>query len=212
MCWQAVVRGHIRYYGVPLNQNRCTYFGSKWDGSGIEPSRRSQDACVLLGSHAASHHSLAAWSPVCHPCPPRRMEGGRAPIATESRSQLDERFRELGPATRYAAPVRGWIKAIREALGMSTAQLAKRLGIKQPSLVALEQSEAKGSIELATLRRVAEALDCTLVFALVPDKPLESTVRGRARAFLSAAPGAGRTLDVAGGPKGDREKRRSAAR
>jgi predicted DNA-binding mobile mystery protein A len=66
---------------------------------------------------------------------------------------------------------------------MSTAQLAKRLGIKQPSLVALEQSEAKGTIELATLRRVAKALDCALVYALVPNKPLETTLRDRARAF-----------------------------
>src|SRR5450631_2881223 len=107
----------------------------------------------------------------------------KARLATESRAQLDERFRELGPATRYAAPVRGWIKAIREALGMSTAQLAHRLKIKQPSLVALEQSEAKGTIELATLRRVAEALDCTLVYALVPNQSLEQTVRERARLF-----------------------------
>ena len=66
---------------------------------------------------------------------------------------------------------------------MSTAQLANRLGIRQPSLVALEQSEAKGTIELATLRRAAEALDCTLVYALVPNKPLETTLRDRARAF-----------------------------
>jgi predicted DNA-binding mobile mystery protein A len=66
---------------------------------------------------------------------------------------------------------------------MSTAQLAVRLKIKQPSLVNLEQSEAKGTIELATLRRVAEALDCTLVYALLPNKPLEATVRDRARAF-----------------------------
>ena len=72
----------------------------------------------------------------------------KARLAAQSRSQLDERFRELGPAKRYTPPVRGWIKALREALGMSTAQLAKRLGIKQPSLVALEQSEAKGTIEL----------------------------------------------------------------
>jgi predicted DNA-binding mobile mystery protein A len=107
----------------------------------------------------------------------------KARLAAHSRSQLDERFRELGPAKRYAPPVRGWIKALREGLGMSTAQLAKRLGIKQPSLVALEQSEAKGTIELATLRRVAEALDCTLVYALVPNKPLKTTVRDRARAF-----------------------------
>jgi predicted DNA-binding mobile mystery protein A len=67
---------------------------------------------------------------------------------------------------------------------VSTAQLAKRLGIKQPSLVALEQSEAKGTIELATLRRVAEALDCTLIYALLPNQPLETTVRDRARAFM----------------------------
>ena len=107
----------------------------------------------------------------------------KARLAAQSRSQLDERFRELGSAKRYTPPVRGWIKALREALGMSTAQLAKRLGIRQPSLVALEQSEAKGTIELATLRRVAEALDCTLVYALLPNKPLETTLRDRARAF-----------------------------
>src|SRR5271156_4417735 len=104
-------------------------------------------------------------------------------IATQSRQNLEARFTDMRPLTRYAPPVRGWIKAIREALGMSTAQLAKRLGIKQPSLVDLEQSEAKGTIELATLRRVAEALDCTLVYALVPKKPLEDIVRDRARAF-----------------------------
>jgi predicted DNA-binding mobile mystery protein A len=48
----------------------------------------------------------------------------------------------------------------------------------------MEQSEAKGTIELATLRRVAEALDCTLVYALVPNKPLETIVRDRARILL----------------------------
>jgi predicted DNA-binding mobile mystery protein A len=108
----------------------------------------------------------------------------KAKLAARSRSHLDERFEALGPTTRYSPPVRGWIKAVREALGMTTAQLAKRLRMKQPSVVALEQSEAKGTIELATLRRVAEALDCTLVYALVPNKPLEATVRERARAFL----------------------------
>ena len=107
----------------------------------------------------------------------------KARLAAESRSHLDERFQELGPVTRYASPVRGWIKAIRGALGMSTAQLAKRLRVKQPSVVALEQSEAKGAIELATLRRVAEALDCTLVYALIPNQPLEAMVRDRARTF-----------------------------
>jgi predicted DNA-binding mobile mystery protein A len=101
----------------------------------------------------------------------------------QTRSRLDERFNEFGPARRFAPPVRGWIKAIREGLGMTTMQLAKRLGVSQPSVTALEQSEAKGTIELATLRRVAAALDCTVVYALVPNQPLESTIRERARLF-----------------------------
>jgi predicted DNA-binding mobile mystery protein A len=105
-------------------------------------------------------------------------------ITIKSRAHLDARFKKIRPASQYAAPVRGWIRAVRSALGMSSAQLATRLGIKQPSVIALEQSEVKGTIELATLRRVAEALDCRVVYALVPNKPLETTVRDRARALV----------------------------
>jgi predicted DNA-binding mobile mystery protein A len=108
----------------------------------------------------------------------------KARLASQSRSSLDERFRDMGPAARFSVPVRGWIRAVREALGMTTQQLASRLSVKQPSVIAIEQSEARGAIELATLRRVAEALDCTLVYALVPNKPLEDTVRARALVFL----------------------------
>jgi predicted DNA-binding mobile mystery protein A len=107
----------------------------------------------------------------------------KARLAAQSRAQLDKRFEQMGPIFRYDAPVRGWIKAIREALGMTTLQLANRLRVKQPSVVGLEKSEVKGNIELATLRRVAEALDCTLVYAIVPNKTLDASVRDRARAF-----------------------------
>jgi predicted DNA-binding mobile mystery protein A len=105
-------------------------------------------------------------------------------LAAQSRSDLDHRFSQLGSVTQYVAPTRGWVKAVREALGLTTAQLALRLRVKQPSVVALEQSEEKGTIELATLRRVAEALDCTVVYALVPRKPLDKMVRERAGLFL----------------------------
>lgn len=103
--------------------------------------------------------------------------------AAQSRWQLDARYRKMGAVERFTPPLRGWIKAIREALGMSTNQLAQRLKIKQPSVVALEQSEARGTIELATLRRAAEALDCTLIYALVPNRSLEKIIRAKARTF-----------------------------
>ena len=102
-------------------------------------------------------------------------------IAAQGRRQLDDRFAALPAAERFMAPTRGWIKAIRQALGMSSAQLAKRLGVKQPTVAAIERSEARGTIELATLRRAAAALDCTLIYALVPNRPLATTVKERAR-------------------------------
>lgn len=105
--------------------------------------------------------------------------------SAQARQQLDERFAALPPAERLAAPARGWIKAIREALGMSSEQLARRLGVKQPTLAAIERSETRGTIELATLRRVAAALDCTLAYALVPNRPLTATVKERARTIAA---------------------------
>lgn len=112
----------------------------------------------------------------------------RARLAAQSRVHLEERLRELGPVSRCTPPVKGWISALRQALGMTAEQLGRRLGVKQSSVILLEQSEAKGSIELATLRRAAEALDCTLVYAFVPKKSLEETVRARAISSTDASP------------------------
>lgn len=97
-----------------------------------------------------------------------------------ARRQIDKRLKSLSDSTALSAPPRGWIKAIREALGMTTAQMARRLGVSQPRVVAIEQAEAKGSITLETLERAAHALDCRVVYALVPQKPLEATVEDQA--------------------------------
>jgi predicted DNA-binding mobile mystery protein A len=105
-------------------------------------------------------------------------------LAAQSRAHLDERLKDFIPVSRFTPPVKGWIRAIRESLGMTAEQLANRLGVKQPTLHKLEQSELKGSIELATLRRAAAALDCTLIYAFVPKQSLEETVRARARNFI----------------------------
>lgn len=95
--------------------------------------------------------------------------------------QLDRRFATLKPLTQEAArPPRGWIRAIREALGMTTGQLAKRLGVHQPRVIELEHGEGTGNITVRSLERAAEVLGCRLVYILVPDEPLAETVRKRA--------------------------------
>ncbi|MDO8878511.1 MAG: mobile mystery protein A [Pseudolabrys sp.] len=97
-----------------------------------------------------------------------------------SADQLAERFDELAPLLRAQRPSRGWIRAVREALGMTTRQLAGRLGMKQPSLVELEKGEAAGSITIKSLERAAEALGCRFIYALVPVKPLTQKLEERA--------------------------------
>lgn len=97
------------------------------------------------------------------------------------RERLDKRLSSLKPIDRFRPPPRGWVRAIRDALSMTGVQFAKRLGIRPQSLETLEKSEASGTISLKTLARAAEALDCTLVYALVPNKTLEQAVAMRAR-------------------------------
>src|SRR5262249_22145827 len=70
-------------------------------------------------------------------------------------------------------PRRGGVWAIQNALGMSNRQLAKRLGLKQQSIEDMQEDEAKGTIKLQTLRKLARALDCRVVYALVPNEPIE---------------------------------------
>ncbi|UOK73739.1 mobile mystery protein A [Ancylobacter polymorphus] len=101
-------------------------------------------------------------------------------IRQKARQRLDERLMPLKPTDRFQVPPKGWIRAIREALGMTGVQFARRLHVKPQSIDALEKSEANGVIKIETLRRAAEALDCTLVYALVPNSTLEEAVRVRA--------------------------------
>lgn len=98
-----------------------------------------------------------------------------------ARQRLDQRLSAFRPESRFTAPPKGWIRAIRDALGMSALQLGRRLGVKPQSVADLEKSEAHGTIQLKTLRKAAEALDCTLIYALVPNSSLEDAVQTRAR-------------------------------
>jgi predicted DNA-binding mobile mystery protein A len=90
------------------------------------------------------------------------------------------RLRRLKIIESIARPPEGWLRSIREALGMTMAQLARRLDVSQPRIVAIERAEVSGAISLATLERAAEALGCSLVYALVPRASLEKTVEERA--------------------------------
>lgn len=80
----------------------------------------------------------------------------------------------------FQRPPKGWLRAIRNALGMTTRQLGARLGRAHSNVIALEKNEAADAITLKLLRQAAAAMDCTLVYALVPNRPLDEILRARA--------------------------------
>ena len=97
-------------------------------------------------------------------------------------AQIDRRFASARPLlSAVSRPPRGWIRAIRESLGMTTAQLARRVGVSQPRISELERAEVGGNITITSLQRAAEAMGCRLVYALVPITPLTDTLEQRAR-------------------------------
>jgi len=104
--------------------------------------------------------------------------------ARQAREALDRRLNPLRPASQYAVPQRGWIRAVRDALGMTASELGVRLGVADSSVRSLEEKEMSGGIRLTSLRRAAEALDCTLVYAFIPNESLEGTVRRQAQSVL----------------------------
>ena len=99
---------------------------------------------------------------------------------TLRRRQLDRLVTEDAGVCRIERPRRGWIREVRDALGMSAAQLAARLGVRQSTVAKMEQTEQEDTISLESLRKVADALDCNLVYAFVPRRTLETTLSKQA--------------------------------
>src|ERR1700727_544374 len=93
--------------------------------------------------------------------------------------QLDKTLNPWRSVSRSRPPA-GWLRTIRQALGMTTRQLAKAVGVTQAAVVNTERTEAKGDITLATLQRYAAALGCELTYALVPKRPLREILEERA--------------------------------
>lgn len=76
-------------------------------------------------------------------------------------------------------PTQGWLKTIREILGMTTTQLAKKLGISQPRVVCLEKNEK--NIKISTMERIADALNCDFIYAIVPREKIDNIIYNQTR-------------------------------
>jgi len=105
------------------------------------------------------------------------MRGKQKKLARE---QLDETMKSFESLKAMSAPRKGWIRAIRDTVGMTGGQLAKRLKVNQQRVARIEQDEVLGKVTLNTMQNVAEAMDCVFVYGVVARDSLEQIVRGQA--------------------------------
>ncbi len=99
------------------------------------------------------------------------------------REQLETTLDNLSCMRRIPRPAKGWLRAVREALGMSGKQFAQRLSVSPPRVTALEKDELSGSVSLKTMRQAAKSLDCVFVYGVIPCESLTDIVRKRARSL-----------------------------
>jgi predicted DNA-binding mobile mystery protein A len=101
----------------------------------------------------------------------------RRTVRQQYRGMVD---RAAASAREMHLPPEGWLRSARKALGMSGAQLARRLGVSRARIAAAEQSELSGGITLKSMQAAAEALGCRFVYAIVPPDSIENLVDAQA--------------------------------
>ncbi|WP_127077263.1 mobile mystery protein A [Rhodomicrobium lacus] len=101
--------------------------------------------------------------------------------------------RAAGQTIGLRVPPEGWLRTMRKALGMSGAQLGRRMGLTRARIAAAEHAELSGAITLKSMQAAAEAMGCRFVYAVVPQTTVEEAVGAQARkkalAIVHAASG-----------------------
>ena len=100
-------------------------------------------------------------------------------IASEQyRSRVNKAAKRIG---HMELPKKGWLNTIRQALGMSAAQLARRLGVTRSQVSKTEKAELTGGVTIKTMERMAEGMGCRFVYAVVPRGSVEDLLSKQAR-------------------------------
>ena len=104
----------------------------------------------------------------------------RDTVTKQYQAIVDRAANQFG-GQRPPLPSEGWIATVRKSLGMSGAQLAKRLGVTRARISQAERAEPGGGVTVKTMRTAAEAMGCRFVYAIVPEGRIEDVIAAQAR-------------------------------
>ena len=92
---------------------------------------------------------------------------------------LDKKTSDLKSAKKIVPQSSGWIKTVREVIGMTVSQLAARLGVTQPRITKMESNE--DNLKLSTMKKAAEAMNCEFVYYFKPKTTFQNLVDEQAQ-------------------------------
>ncbi len=95
-------------------------------------------------------------------------------------SQIDRKIKPLRLALASAKVQPGWIRYMRNALGMKLKDLAKLTGLSVPTVAQSERREAQGKVTLETLNKIARAMECDFIYAFVPKTKIKTFLEKKA--------------------------------
>lgn len=120
------------------------------------------------------------WSIIGHN---KTMKTNKKSLLSQ-RQIIEKKLKAWAPLRNEGIPQSGWIKAVRGALGLNTRQLADLIDVDHSSILRLEEREAKKKTTLEAIEKVARAMNCKLIYAIVPQESyadLESIINERAK-------------------------------
>jgi transcriptional regulator with XRE-family HTH domain len=85
-----------------------------------------------------------------------------------ARLELERKVRPYRRARTQPRPTEGWLRAMRLAVGMPAERIAEKMKSTPRMVFYLERAEQKRRISLERLEQMARALECDLVYGLVP--------------------------------------------
>jgi predicted DNA-binding mobile mystery protein A len=102
-------------------------------------------------------------------------------VKTIARQQYQRIVDAASNSSGMQTPPEGWLRTVRKSLGMSGAQLAKRMGVTRARVAQAEHAELDGGLTLKSIRAMAEAMGCRFVYAIVPSGRIEDVIMAQAR-------------------------------
>lgn len=83
--------------------------------------------------------------------------------------QLDQKLEPFRGASTVLVPEKGWINTIRTSLNMTMEQLGNKMNITRQGVKKIEESEAKGSISINSLKEIGKVMNLKFIYGFVPN-------------------------------------------